>query len=196
VGDDYFAHTGIRLGLSVRHEKPSHPSIILCYAIVPPGRKSAFRAGFWPDCYRESTAIGPPTGRRVDFGAFPVAVRPKSSPEDQLTARRRYCVTSDTMRDAKSENHHNVSCPGGMRGSNRRFLRPGLAPSKNQSPAPPPAASLPPGGPPPPRGSGGGSGPPGEGLDFWTLLDVRMGQGLDEEILDLSPSSNPGGQFG
>ena len=31
----------------------------LCYAIVPPGRKSAFQAGFWPDCYRESTDIGP-----------------------------------------------------------------------------------------------------------------------------------------
>ncbi len=37
------------------------------------GRKSAFRAGFWPDCYRESTDIG----RRADFEAFPVAVRPK-----------------------------------------------------------------------------------------------------------------------
>ena len=36
----------------------------LCYAIVLPGRKSAFRAGFWPECYRESTEIGPPAGRR------------------------------------------------------------------------------------------------------------------------------------
>ena len=25
------------------------------YAIMLPGRKSAFLAGFWPDCYREST---------------------------------------------------------------------------------------------------------------------------------------------
>ncbi len=36
----------------------------LCYAIVLPGRQSAFRAGFWPDCYRESIEIGPPAGRR------------------------------------------------------------------------------------------------------------------------------------
>ena len=27
---------------------------------VLPGRKVAFRAGFWPDCCRESTEIGPP----------------------------------------------------------------------------------------------------------------------------------------
>ena len=39
---------------------------------------------FWPDSYRESTELGPPTGRagrRADFGTFPVAVRPKSGPE-------------------------------------------------------------------------------------------------------------------
>ncbi len=35
----------------------------LCYAIVLPGHKSAFWARFWPDCYRESTKIGPPAGR-------------------------------------------------------------------------------------------------------------------------------------
>jgi hypothetical protein len=40
-----------------------------------PGRKSAFQAGFWPDCYRENTEIGPPAGRR-----FP--------------ARKHYCVPS------------------------------------------------------------------------------------------------------
>ncbi len=39
---------------------------------------SALRpAGFWPDCYRESTHIG----RRADFGVFPVAVQPKSGPK-------------------------------------------------------------------------------------------------------------------
>ncbi len=27
----------------------------LCYAIVLPGMKSDFRAGLWPDCYRENT---------------------------------------------------------------------------------------------------------------------------------------------
>jgi hypothetical protein len=40
----------------------------LCYAILLPGRKSAFRDGFWPDCYRESTEIGPSAGRRPAFG--------------------------------------------------------------------------------------------------------------------------------
>ncbi len=40
------------------------PPCTLCYAIVPPGRESAFRAEFWPDCYRESTEVGPPAGRR------------------------------------------------------------------------------------------------------------------------------------
>ena len=68
----------------------------LCCAIVLPGRKSAFRAGFWPDCYRESTelALGRPSaGRRADFGAFPVAVRPQSGPEGRFPARKHYCVT-------------------------------------------------------------------------------------------------------
>ena len=41
-----------------------------CYAIALPGRKSAFRVRFWPDCYRESTDIGPPAGLRP-AGAFP-----------------------------------------------------------------------------------------------------------------------------
>ena len=35
-----------------------------CYVLVLPGRRSAFRAGFWPDCYLESTEIGPPVGLR------------------------------------------------------------------------------------------------------------------------------------
>ncbi len=55
----------------------------LCYTIMIPGRKSAFRAGFWPGCHRESTEMGPPAGkagRRADFGSFPVAVRPKTRP--------------------------------------------------------------------------------------------------------------------
>ncbi len=45
---------------------------MLCYAIVLPGRKSAFRAGFWPDCSRESTEIGPPAGRRPAGGPISV----------------------------------------------------------------------------------------------------------------------------
>ncbi len=45
------------------------------------GRKWAFRAGFWPDCYAESTEIGPPEGLpESHFGVFPVAVRPKIQP--------------------------------------------------------------------------------------------------------------------
>ncbi len=47
----------------------------LCYAIVLPGRKSAFRAGFWPDCYRENTEIGPPAGRRPAGEPFSVPSR-------------------------------------------------------------------------------------------------------------------------
>ncbi len=37
----------------------------LCYTIVPPVRKSCFRAGFRPDFSWESGTIGPPAGRRV-----------------------------------------------------------------------------------------------------------------------------------
>ncbi len=50
--------------------------------MVLPGRKSDFRAGFWPDCYRESTKIGPPAegqpeGRFRCFpGSSPAEIRP------------------------------------------------------------------------------------------------------------------------
>ncbi len=47
----------------------------LCYAIVPPGHKSAFRAGFWPACDRESTEMGPPAGRRPAGGHISVLSR-------------------------------------------------------------------------------------------------------------------------
>jgi hypothetical protein len=47
----------------------------LCYAIVLPGRKSAFRAGFWPDCYREYIEIGPPAGLGPAGGPFSVFSR-------------------------------------------------------------------------------------------------------------------------
>ena len=40
----------------------------LCYAIVLPGRKSVFRAGFRPDSSRESLNIGPPAGLRPAGG--------------------------------------------------------------------------------------------------------------------------------
>ena len=42
----------------VRQTPPSR------YALVLPGRRSAFRPGFWPDCCRESTEIGTPAGLR------------------------------------------------------------------------------------------------------------------------------------
>ncbi len=47
----------------------------LCYAIVLPGRKSAFRAGFWSDRYRENTDIGPPAGLRPAGGPMSVSSR-------------------------------------------------------------------------------------------------------------------------
>ncbi len=58
----------------------------LCYAIMLPGRKSAFRAGF---CL-ESTEIGPPAGRRPDgdrcrcFPGSSPAKRPISGPQALL----------------------------------------------------------------------------------------------------------------
>ncbi len=61
--------------------------LALCYAIVLPDRKSAFRVGFGPDCYRESLKIGPPDGRRPAGGPIflcfpgssPAKIRPGSS---------------------------------------------------------------------------------------------------------------------
>ncbi len=44
----------------------------LCYAKMLPGRKSAFQAGIWPDCYREYTEIGPADGQRPAGGPISV----------------------------------------------------------------------------------------------------------------------------
>ena len=87
-----------RLAPMIRFDPPpkKRDESILCHAIVLPGGKSAFRAGFWPDCYRESTGIGrrpAEAGRRADSGTSPVAVRPTSGPEGRFTARKYYCVT-------------------------------------------------------------------------------------------------------
>jgi hypothetical protein len=49
------------------------PKITLWYAIMLPGRKSGFRAGFQPDSSRESFRIGP-AGRRADFEVFPIKI--------------------------------------------------------------------------------------------------------------------------
>jgi len=56
------ALAGPRAGGSKKaHRSAKHT---LCFAIVPPGRKSVFRAGFRPDSDRESLKIGTPAGRR------------------------------------------------------------------------------------------------------------------------------------
>ena len=73
------------------------PPITLRYAIVLPGQKSGFRAGFRPDSNRESIKIGPPAGLRPGggaiFEALPTRIRPKSGPEARFLARKHYCVT-------------------------------------------------------------------------------------------------------
>jgi hypothetical protein len=81
----------------------------LCYAIVLPGRKSAFRAGFWPDCYRENTEIGPPAGRagrRADFGHC-TATR---------DFRRTSSLTPDQFWGAPESRRQRVFTAGGQRG--------------------------------------------------------------------------------
>jgi hypothetical protein len=69
-------------------------SCILCYAIVVPGRESAFRAGFWPDCYRENAEIGRPECRFRFFpGSSPAKIRPGRpiyGPEALLPNYRNY----------------------------------------------------------------------------------------------------------
>ncbi len=65
--------------------------LTLCYAIVRPGRKSGFRAGFRPDSGRESLRIcplagGPKAGRMAALHAFPIRIRPKSCPEARFPA--------------------------------------------------------------------------------------------------------------
>ncbi len=74
----------------------------LCYAIMLPGCESAFRAGFWPDCYQESTEICPPAGLRLAGGpiSVPVAVRPKSGPEggpEALLGYIEYVLTNQVV---------------------------------------------------------------------------------------------------
>ncbi len=71
-------HTGLQ-----ERGIPRSKTRTLRYAIVLPGRSSAFLAGFWPDCYRERTEIGPqpaegrPEGRFRCFpGGSPAKIRP------------------------------------------------------------------------------------------------------------------------
>ncbi len=62
----------------------------LCYAIVLPGRKSAFRAGFW----RTATGKAPKSALRPADRCryFPGSSPPKSGPQGRVTARNHYCV--------------------------------------------------------------------------------------------------------
>ncbi len=48
----------------------------LSYAIRLPGRKSAFRVEFWPECYVETTEIGPPAHFRFFPGGSPAKIWP------------------------------------------------------------------------------------------------------------------------
>ncbi len=64
--------------------------------IVLPGRRSGFRAGFRQDFSRGSSKIGPPAGRRADFEAVPIRIRPKSGPEAQSPSQKHHCLTEST----------------------------------------------------------------------------------------------------
>ncbi len=55
-----------------------------------PGR---ILAGLLHGKHRNRPSGRPSAGRRADFGAFPVAVRPKSGPEVRFPAQKHYCVT-------------------------------------------------------------------------------------------------------
>ena len=58
--------------------------------IVLPGRKSAFRAGFWPDCQnRESSEIGRPAGRRPAGDPISVLSRQQSGQNPARKADQR-----------------------------------------------------------------------------------------------------------
>ena len=85
----------------------------LFYAILVPGRKSAFRAGFWPDCYRESTEIGPPASLRPAFGrpegrfrcfpgCSPAKIRP-GSPTYGLEVLQFFCSTASAGQHKKKK---------------------------------------------------------------------------------------------
>jgi hypothetical protein len=69
---------------SMLHNIASGPEIGL------PGR---ILSGMLPGMHRHRSSDRPSACRRADFGAFPVAVRPKSGPEGRFPARKHYCVT-------------------------------------------------------------------------------------------------------
>jgi hypothetical protein len=59
------------IGLVIKKHNYHHvKGPALCYAIVLPGRKSAFRAGFRPDSNLENIQISPPAGQRPTGGSI------------------------------------------------------------------------------------------------------------------------------
>jgi hypothetical protein len=97
-------------------DRKSGAGFTLCYAIMLPGRKSAFRAGFCRTATGKApkSALRPAFGRpEPDFGAFPVAVRQKSGPEGRFPTRKQYCVTwsicLSCLRSAQTKRRKNAS---------------------------------------------------------------------------------------
>jgi hypothetical protein len=80
---------------------PDFPKDTLCYAIVLPGRHSAFRARFWRDCCRENMKIGRPAGQRPAGGRFsclPGSSPAKIWPGRTISGPKHYCETQSRLR--------------------------------------------------------------------------------------------------
>ncbi len=69
----------------------------LCYAVLLPGWKSGFRAGFHQDSGRENIKIGSPAGLWPAAGPILMFAHlesdPRSGSESRFPARKHYCVT-------------------------------------------------------------------------------------------------------
>jgi hypothetical protein len=100
------------VALPIRHHNT------LCYALVLPGRKSSFRAGFRSDSHQENLKIGPPTGLRpagVPFSRLtPTRIRPEFGPEARIPVREHYCETSGSTFQAEQV-QENVAKAGAER---------------------------------------------------------------------------------
>ncbi len=81
----FFVWGGVAESYSMLRNGASGPEI---------GLPGTILAGMLPGKHRNRPFGRPSAGRRADFGAFPVAVRPKSAPEARFPARKQYCVTS------------------------------------------------------------------------------------------------------
>ncbi len=62
-------------------------------------------AGLLPGKHRNRPSGRPSAGRRADFSAFPVAVRPKSGPEGRFPARKHYCVKKSNRQTRMQTNN-------------------------------------------------------------------------------------------